>query len=149
MDCACDLPRNLGVAPLLPRYTNMAAGPSQKKALQLETGSLSVPIKGFFLVQIKSYTSPASLSFPFVFPQKGIPPVHAYAAHFISPSSQSCTYGLPGYLHGSLETSVSLCSPYSWNSKSFGLNTAVLQGRGNFRSTYFSTLLDLPFSNCF
>ena len=45
--------------------------------------------RGFSLVQIQSYTSTASLSLPFVSPQKGIPPLHAYAAHFIFPSWQS------------------------------------------------------------
>ena len=135
MDCACDLPRNLGVAPLLPRYTNMAAGPSQKKALQLETGSLSVPIKGFFLVQIKSYTSPDALSLPFVSPQKGIPPLHAYAACFISPGLQS-------------PIRWSRCLPVdsvSFSSRLLGLKFPWLQPfferHGRYGSPYFSTML--------
>ena len=84
-DCTPDLPPNPGVAPLLPRYTKRAASPSQKKVLQLEMGSLSVPVQGFSLVQIQSYVSPATRSLPFVSLQKGIPLLHAYEACFISP----------------------------------------------------------------
>ena len=54
-----------------------AADPSPEKALQLEIGSFSILVCGFSLVQIQSYTSPASLSLPFVSLQKGIPPIHA------------------------------------------------------------------------
>ena len=52
VDSAPDLPPNPGVAPLLPRCTNRAASPSTEKAPQLEMGSLSVPVRGFILVQI-------------------------------------------------------------------------------------------------
>ena len=116
---------SLRLAPLLPRCANKAASPSSEKVPQLEIGSLSVQVHGFSLVQIQSYASPAPLFLSFVSLQKGIP--HPCAC-LISPSLQSCTYGPPGCPCGSLETSLSLCSLDSWNSKSFGLNTVVFEG---------------------
>ena len=76
-------------------------------------GSLSVLFRGFSLVQIQSYASPASLSLPFVSTQKGIPPLGAYVAHFISLSSQSPTYGPSGCPGVSLVDSVFFL-PDSW-----------------------------------
>ena len=51
VDCAPDLPPNTDVGLLLPRCVNRAASPSPKKAPQLEMGSLSIPVQGFFSCQ--------------------------------------------------------------------------------------------------
>lgn len=94
------------------------------------------------LVQIQSYASPASLPLLFVSLQKGIPPLCSSAAHRISPSLQSRTYGPPVCPGRSLEASLSRCYPGSCSSKSFGLNTAVFERRGNFGSPCFSAMWD-------
>ena len=152
---------NPGMAPFPSRFVRRAAGPSPEEDPQsriltlkgickLEIGSLSIFFHslvqsvvwgGFPLVQIQPYTSTASLSLPFISPQKGILPPRAYTACFISPSLQARTCGSPGCPLGPLEMFLSLCSLDSWNSKTSGLNTAMFEGRRNFGSPYFSTLL--------
>ena len=134
----------MGLAPLLPRHINRAAGPSPEKARHLEIRSVSffsVPRSMGFLWS--KYSPTASLSLPFVSSKKGIPALSSYASHFISPSFQSCTCGPPSCPHGPLEMSLSLCSSYSWNSKFSDLNTAVFEGWGNFGSPYFAARLTL------
>ena len=59
-----------------------------KAVCKLETDSVfSIPQtlvqRGFSLVQIQFHTSTASLSLPFVSPQKGIPPLCAYTAQAV------------------------------------------------------------------
>ena len=51
----------------------------------------------------------------------------------------ACQVGCPS---GSRETSLSLCHPDSWSSKSSDFKTAVFEGGGNF-GRLFSTILDL------
>ena len=50
---------------------------------------------------------------------------------FISPSSQSHTYGPPGFPSGSLEETLSLFLLDSWGSKSFGFNLLCLRDTGS------------------
>ena len=127
--CAWELATELGLAPLLPRYTKRL-----EKALELKIGSFSIffcsPTHVFSLVQIQPSTSAISLSLSFVFLQKGIPPLRSYAAFFISPSLKSCIYGPSHCPHGPLEMFLSLCSLDSWNFKPSCLNISVFEGEG-------------------
>ena len=68
-----------------PQEPEKGAGPSPKKAPQLEIGSLSVSVRGLSLVQLQSCTSLAALSLPFVSLKKGVPPLHAHVAFFYIP----------------------------------------------------------------
>ena len=115
--------------------------PQSREAPQLEIGPFSVPVHGFSLVQMQSYASPASLSLPFVSPQKWILPLCSSTTRFLSPCLQSFTYGLSGCPSGALEASLSLCLLDSWSSKSLGLHTAVFERQGYFRSPNFSAML--------
>ena len=132
---------SLSSPPLLTLCLSLSLSKINIKKIESLSFFLIPEVHGFSLVQIQSYTSIAYLSLPFVSLQKGIPSLHSYAAHFISPIFQPHSYGLPIYPCGPLETSLSLCSPDSWNSKSSVLNTAVFEGQGNFRSPYFYTML--------
>ena len=143
-DCASELVTKLRAGSPPPQVRKQGSWSPSEEAPWLGIGAFSVPVHGFSLVQIQSYASPATLSLPFVSLQKGIPPLRAYTACFISPSSQPehlwparLSWCAPG-------DSLSLCSPDSWNSMSCGLNTALSEGQGNFGSSYFSTTLDLP-----
>ena len=108
-DCASELVTEPGAGPLLPRCVNRAAGPSPEKAPQLETGSFSVPVCGFSLVQIQPYTSIAS---PFSsLCAEGDPHLCSSAARCISPSLKPRTYGLSGRLSQWVPGDVSVTLP--------------------------------------
>ena len=126
-NCTWELAMEPRLVPLLPRCLSRA-----EKASQLEIGSFSVFSIPWFVVFLLSKYNPTLpqplLSITFVSPQKGIPPLHAYTALFLSPGSQSSTYGPPSCPCGPLEMFLSLHCPDSWNFQSSGLNTAVLEG---------------------
>ena len=108
-DCTSELISESGTGFPPPQVCELDSRTQSGESPTVRDWTFSIPIRGFSLVQIQSYSFPASLSLPFVSLQKGIPPICAYVACFISPSLQS------------LETSLSLCNLDSWNSKSFGL----------------------------
>ena len=70
-----------GWIPFFPRCTNRAA-PVQRKPHRYRIPLCPSP--GFSFDQMKSYASPASLSLPFVSPQKGIPPFHLHRPLYLS-----------------------------------------------------------------
>ena len=137
-DCTLDLTPNPGVASLLPRCETRAPGPSLRKALQLQIRSLSVPVQSFLLSRYSPMLPQLLFLFPLSLRRRGSLPSLPTQPVFSLP--RSYTYGPPACPGESLGTSLSLCSPDSWNSKSFGLNTSVFEGRGNFGYPYFSTI---------
>ena len=95
-----------GLASLLSRCVQGSRPQSTESPttwIMLEVGSYSVPPTPksmVFLLSKHNPTLPQPLSLPFVSPQKGMPPLCAYAAHFISPNSQSRTYDFPNWPTG-------------------------------------------------
>ena len=109
-DCTSELVTETGAGLPLPQVCEMYSWPQSRGSPAVIDLVFHHPGPCFFFLSRYSPMLPQTLSLPFVSPQKGIPPLSAYAAHFLFPSSQSCTYGLPGCPHGSLEMSLLLCS---------------------------------------
>ena len=118
--CAPDLAIEPGAGSHPPQVCDLGSQPQSQES-PTEIGSFSVPVRGFSLVQIQSHAFPATLSLPFVSPQKQTPLACSfYLSQFtilhLWPS------GCPG---GSLEAQLSLFLLDSWDSKSFGFNASL------------------------